>query len=168
MPLINFGRGGLVPIIAPIGSGKTSLIKFQLLEHAHEIACCLLWSNIGIVEYDTNYNFVDKRYVRDTWDGPEFLEKAVFAIADQIKNHYNGKKYTVLIFDDCIGMLKGLFEKEETKKLIIELLHYNVVCFVTSHEVQKFVTTLMRNNYTDLFAFANSEPNGNLEILFRL
>ena len=66
MPLISLPN--LTLILSPIGGGKTSLIKFLILEHIDKIACCLLFSTTGVYGYEKNYKFLNQKFIYDTWD----------------------------------------------------------------------------------------------------
>lgn len=57
-------------------------------------------------------------------------------------------------------MAKRLFEGEKAKTLITTLRHYNITLIISTHQLQKEVPTLVRNNVRDLMLFPQSEPRG--------
>src|SRR5690348_6066100 len=57
-------------------------------------------------------------------------------------------------------MAKGLFKKEETKRLLTTLRHYNISILISTHQLQNEVSTLVRNNTQNLFLFQQNESYG--------
>lgn len=60
-PLFKFPA--LVNVVSPYEGGKTTLIKYLLLQHAAEITCVVVFSTSGYDSYETDYSFTHKRYV---------------------------------------------------------------------------------------------------------
>jgi predicted AAA+ superfamily ATPase len=100
-------EGSLVTIVAPMGCGKTSLIKYLLLENIHLIGFVLIFSNTGLSGYERNYSFINKKYVRTKFD-IGFIREKVLPLATDIHNN-DPKKKCFIIFDDCVGMVLLLY-----------------------------------------------------------
>lgn len=138
--------------------GKTSLIKFLLLEHVEQITCVALFSNTGIHGYEKNYSFLNPRYIFDEWN-PTFIRGQFLPLIQKIHKN-DPSKHSLLIFDDSIGMAKSLFGSPDSKRLITTLRHYGCSLIISLHQLQSEASTLIRNNITDLFLFRQTEPNG--------
>ena len=100
-------------ILSPIGGGKTSLIKFLLLQHIQNIVCCLIFSNTRIDAYEKNYKFLNPKFIRDTWD--DNIIPKVLKLAKRIKKH-NPEKHIILIFNDSIGIWLNHYSKINKQK----------------------------------------------------
>lgn len=149
-------------IIAPFGSGKTTLLKYLLLEQLQNIAGVVVISATGIDSYSTNYSFLNKKYIYDSWSD-DFISR-ICKLGKKIKKH-DPSKHLVLIFDDSIGIAKGLFKKEENKKIFTQLRHFNISVLISQHQIQNETTTLIRKNAKDVILFCESEVNG-LKMLY--
>lgn len=145
------------------GGGKTSLIQYLLLSNISSIGCVILFSNTGVDAYEKNYQWLNPRYIYDSWEDG-FTENKLIKLAKRIFKD-NPNKHTILIFDDSVGMAKGLFQKESSKHIITTLRHYNVSIIVSTHQIQTEVSTLLRNNASYVFMFRQTEPNG-VTVLF--
>lgn len=62
-------------------------------------------------------------------------------------------------------MAKGLFDSPEAKKLVTTLRWYNLSIFISIHQLQTHVSTLIRNNVQDVFLFRQNEPRG-IKVLY--
>ena len=147
----------LTLIVAPIEAGKTLLIKYLLLSNVQHFACVFLFSNTGLDSYNENYNFLNKLYIADEFKA-EDLDK-LLKLAKKIRSNDPTRRLCV-IFDDSVGMAKGLFSGSKAKRLLTTLRHYGISVIVSTQQLQNEVTTLLRNNIQEVFLFAQSEPYG--------
>jgi hypothetical protein len=149
-------------IVAPLGSGKSNLIKYLMYDRCEQIAGVVLFANTGLIAR-SSYDWLNPMYIYDYFD-KELLTK-IIKLGAKIKNH-DPKKFLIIIFDDCIGMFTGMFKGNEAKKVITTLRHENVVLMFSLQQFQNESTTLMRTNSTDVFLFAQTEAHG-LELLYK-
>lgn len=147
----------LALILGPFESGKTSLLKYLILENISNIVCIVIFSNTGRDTYESNYGFVNERYVYSEWDS-DIIDKLI-RLGKKIKRA-NPKHELLVVFDDSIGMAKNIFSGKESKKLLTTLRHYNISIIISTHQLQSEVTTLIRNNLKDIFLFNQNEPHG--------
>jgi hypothetical protein len=143
--------------VAPIGSGKTTLIKYLALSYADKIKSVKIYSNSGADAYEENYSWVNKKYVSDSFDEENW--KNFLQLAKRIKKN-DPEAINLLIFDDCIGMAKNLFKSQDAKRLITTLRFYNITLIISVQQIQSEVSTLIRNNLRDLFVFQQSDDHG--------
>jgi hypothetical protein len=144
-------------LVAPIGSGKTRLLKYLALLYASRIKCAKIYSNSGRDAYEENYSWINQKYVSDTWDEDGW--KNFLSLALRIKKN-DPEAMNLLIFDDCIGMAKNLFKSQDAKKLITTLRFYNITLIISVQQIQSEVPTLVRGNLRDLFIFQQTDENG--------
>jgi GTPase SAR1 family protein len=155
MPLLSLPS--LALILGPFGSGKTSLLRYLILENIQNIVGMVVFSNTGKDTWNTNYSFVNQRYVYDEWD--ETLIPKLIELGRKIKKA-NPNHHLLLVFDDSIGMAKSMFTNKDSKRLLTTLRHYNISIVISVHQLQVEVSTLIRNNLKDIFLFQQSEVNG--------
>jgi len=155
MSVINLPS--LTLIVAPIKSGKTSLIKYLLLQHVEKLACVLLFSNTGVHAYEKNYSFLNPLYIYDSWDSS--IVDRLLILGKKIRKN-DPSRHIVVIFDDSVGMAKSLFMGEKAKRLLTTLRHYNISIWISTHQLQNEVPTLVRNNVEDIILFKQHEPYG--------
>ena len=101
--------------------------------------------------------FLNKLYIADEFKA-EDLDK-LLKLAKKIRSNDPTRKLCV-IFDDSVGMAKGLFSGSKAKRLLTTLRHYGISVIVSTQQLQNEVTTLLRNNIQEVFLFAQSEPYG--------
>lgn len=144
--------------IAPFKSGKTTLLKHFVLKHSKKWKAVILFGTTVRTAYDKEYSWLNKRYTSDEFNEDKLRE--VMKLGKKIKQATNGEGHILLAFDDPIGLDDSLFEKKENKKILTTLRHYNIDMWICTHRLQNEVTTLTRNNATDVFLYRNAEPNG--------
>ena len=103
MPLLTLPSLGL--IVAPFGSGKTSLVKYLILEQAEKFVGVVIFSNTGRDAWEANYAFLNPLLIYDQWD-EEVINK-LCALGKRIKKA-NPDHHLLLIFDDSIGKPSSL------------------------------------------------------------
>ena len=131
----------LALVIAPYGSGKSSLVKYLILEQIDKIACVVLFSNTGLDAWEQNYSWLNKMYVYDHWD--DSIMDRVKKLGKRIKKA-NPNHHVLMIWDDSIGMSKSLFKSEEFKKILVTLRHYNISILISTHQLQTEVSTVVK------------------------
>jgi hypothetical protein len=155
MPLLTLPS--LAVVVAPYGSGKTSILKFLILEQCEKIAGIVLFSNTGRDAWNENYSWLNPLYIYDRFD--EEIIARLKKLGKRIKKA-NPDHHLVLIFDDSVGLAKSMFKGPEAKKLLTTLRHYGVSILISTHQLQTEVSTLIRNNVRDLILFQQSDPAG--------
>lgn len=98
-PLIKFPT--IAAVCAPFDSGKTSLVKYLLLQCIAQVACVVIHSQTGESGYAQNYSFVKECYVYSTWN-KKIIEE-IKKVGRRIKLA-NPNQYLVWFVDDFIGM----------------------------------------------------------------
>lgn len=144
-------------LIAPVGSGKSSIIKYLVLKHASLLPFVIIFSNIGVDAYEENYGYLNPKYIRDEFD-QDFLD-SILKLAKKIRSKDPTRRFLV-IFDDVIGMAKKLFSTTKAKRLLTTMRHYGISIVVSVQQLQNEVTTLIRNNTEEVFFFKQSDPAG--------
>ncbi len=100
-PLVTFPS--VVSIIGCWDAGKTYLARYLMLQNVHLIACVIVFSNTADENYLKNYYCVNRRYCYTEFNEKNF--KNALTIARRIKDNSDGKMYTVIWFDDFVGMV---------------------------------------------------------------
>jgi hypothetical protein len=98
MPLLTLPSLSL--IVAPFGSGKTSVVQYLILEQIEKIAGIVLFSNTGHDAWEANYSWLNPLYIYDKFD--ERIITNLIKLGRRIKRA-NPDKHLLLIFDDSIG-----------------------------------------------------------------
>lgn len=161
MPLLH-RKSSLVLILAPYESGKTSLLKYLILDDAENIKGVQIYTKSVKSKYEEDYSFINRHYITDKFD-PENIDKLIARARKITHENPNAKFY--IVFDDSIGLAKGLFDNDKIKSLITTLRKENITMIVSIHRIQKDVSTLLRGNFSDLFIFKQKDVNG-IKILF--
>lgn len=87
----------LLLIVAPFGSGKTSLLRYIITQLAEQIVCLVIFSNTGLDQWKEGYSFVNQKYVYDKFN--ENTLENLKKLGKRIKTH-SPDKHLVCIFDD--------------------------------------------------------------------
>lgn len=153
----------LITIVAPLDSGKTTLVKYLMFEHRNDFVGGVVFSLSGINEWEKNFPYINQKYIYEEWDMT--VLESLIDLAKKIKKHSQGKHHMFIIFDDFIGMTKGLFRQEKAKALLTTLRQVNITVFISAHQIQGEVTPLTRNNTTNGIMFPQSEKHG-IDIMF--
>lgn len=133
------------------------MTRFLLLQNVQLIAAVIVFSNSAKAEYQKNYFNVNKMYCYTELTNEKFNDAVT--IAKRVKKHSQGRMYTVIWFDDFVGLAEGFFQRKEIKKLITTLKNFNCVAIFGAHRIKGEVSTLGRQMATNVFMGQTTEQN---------
>ena len=143
LPDISTGALGLM--VAPVKSGKSTIITNLLLNHNFYRDC---FDQVHIIS-NTIQNDNTSRFLKESFPGTvygEYSDRIIQAIIDQQLSYKNKKDRPIiaLILDDFVGIPRGSL----VYKLASRYRHYGIALLMFSSQVFKEVHPLVRSNMT--------------------
>ena len=151
LPDISTGALGLM--VAPVKSGKSTIITNLLLNHNFYKDC---FDQVHIIS-NTIMNDNTSRFLKESFPGTvygEYSDRIIQAIIDQQLSYKNKKDRPIIaiILDDFVGIPRGSL----VYKLASRYRHYSIALLMFSSQVFKEIHPLVRTNLTFCILGRNS------------